>query len=161
MDKETYDAYVSFVNYYIHQVNMMRHLLGEDYKVTYADPSGAMLAVTSESGVAGVIEMSPYQNTIDWQEEMFVCFEKGWIKVNLPAPMALNRPGTVEIYKDPGDGAVPERLSPQLPWIHAMRQQAINFVKAVKGEMKPLCEAKDAYKDLQVARDYIRMMRGK
>ncbi|MHC4481307.1 MAG: Gfo/Idh/MocA family protein, partial [Planctomycetota bacterium] len=29
MDEETYEAYVEFVNYYIHQVNLLRHLLGE------------------------------------------------------------------------------------------------------------------------------------
>ncbi len=44
MDKPTYDAYITFVNYYIHQVNLMRHLLGEPYRVTYADPSGVLLA---------------------------------------------------------------------------------------------------------------------
>lgn len=38
--------------------------------------------------------------------------------------MTLNRAGTVEIYSDPGDGAVPERIQPVLPWIHAMFQRA-------------------------------------
>ena len=37
-----------FVNYYIHQVNLMRHLLGEPYKVTYADKTGVLLAVQSD-----------------------------------------------------------------------------------------------------------------
>ena len=59
MDEETQGKYSSFVNYYIHQVNLMRYLLGEDYHVDYADPSGVVLAVQSESGVAGTIEMSP------------------------------------------------------------------------------------------------------
>jgi len=68
MDEQTYKDYVSFVNYYIHQVNLLRHLLGEPYHVTYADPSRVLLVAQSESGVAGVIEMSPYFTTIDWQE---------------------------------------------------------------------------------------------
>ncbi len=161
MDKKTYEEYVAFVNYYIHQVNLMRHLLGEPYKVSFADPSGVLLAVQSQSGVAGTIEMSPYCTTIDWQEEALVAFERGFVKIQLPSPMAFNRPGTVEIYKDPGQGATPERMMPRMPWIHAMRQQAMNFVKAIRGEMKPMCLAEEALEDLKVARDYIRLLRGK
>lgn len=161
MDPKTYEEYVAFVNYYIHQVNLMRHLLGEPYKVSFADPSGVLLAVQSLSGVAGTIEMSPYNTTIDWQEEALIAFERGFIKLKLPAPLASNSPGAVELFKDPGQGATPERIIPQFPWIHAMRQQAMNFVRAIRGEMKPLCQAEEALEDLKVARDYIRLYRGK
>jgi len=152
--------YVEFVNYYIHQVNLMRHLMGESYKVTYAEKSGVLMAVESKSGVAGTIEMTPYRTTIAWEESAFIAFEKGYIKVSLPAPLALNRPGTVEVYRDPGE-RTPERLQPTLPWIHAMRQQASNFLKVCRGEMKPPCEAAEAAEDLQIARDYIRLRFGK
>ncbi|MGB9619889.1 MAG: Gfo/Idh/MocA family protein, partial [Armatimonadota bacterium] len=137
MDKETFDRYKSFVNYYVHQVNLMRYLMGEPYKVTFADPMGIVMAVQSESGIAGIIEMTPYQTTLDWQEQALVCFEKGYIKIDLPVPLAINRPGRVEIMCDPGDGKTPETIVPTLPWVHAMRQQAINFVSAIKGECKP------------------------
>lgn len=160
MDSETYERYSAFVNYYIHQVNLLRHLLGEPYSVTYADPSGVMLAATSASGVCGVIEMSPYTTTIDWQESALVAFEHGYVKLTLPAPLASNRPGAVELLRDPG-GKTPETIVPMLPWVHAMRQQAINFVRAVKGEGPPMCEAAEALEDLLVAREYIRLATGK
>jgi len=160
MDQETFKQYGAFVNYYIHQVNLMRHLLGEPYEVTFADPSGVVLAVESESGVAGVIEMTPYRTTIDWQESALVCFEKGYVELDLPAPVAVNRPGRVEMLRDPGDGKTPETVVPMLPWVHAMRQQAINFVSAIRGETKPPCEAEEALQDLVVARDYIRLLKG-
>lgn len=160
MDKTAYDQYISFVNYYIHQVNLMRHLLGEAYSVKYADPSGVLLVGQSLSGVPCTIEMTPYQTTIDWQESALVAFERGWIKIALPAPLANNRPGTVEIYKDPGKGTTPMRSSPQLPWIHAMRQQAMNFVAAIEGKIKPLCQAEEAMEDLKVARQYLKAWKG-
>ena len=160
MDDETYKAYIAFVNYYIHQVNLMAHLLGERYQVTYADPTGVMLAAQSESGVTGVIEMTPYRTTVDWQESALIAFENGYIKLTLPAPLASNRAGTVEIMRDPGGGATPETIVPMLPWVHAMRQQAMNFVAAVKGEMKPLCDATEALEDLKVARHYIKLHKG-
>ena len=160
MDAETYDAYVKFVNYYIHQVNLMRHLLGEPYQVTYADPSGVLLVGRSAGGVACTIEMAPYKTTVDWQESALICFERGTVELELPAPLAANRPGRVQFLRDPGDGATPEIVTPQLPWVHSMKQQALNFIRAVKGEAKPPCEAAEALEDLRLARDYLRLLRG-
>ncbi|MBM4143358.1 MAG: Gfo/Idh/MocA family oxidoreductase [Lentisphaerae bacterium] len=152
--------YLGFVNYYIHQVNYMRHMLGEAYKVVFAPKSGVLLAVQSESGVTGTIEMTPYRTTLDWEESILVCFEKGYVRIELPAPTAINRPGRVEVFADPGDGATPMRSSPTLPWIHAMRQQAVNFVRVCRGEMAPPCTAAEAVEDLKVARDYVQMRHG-
>ncbi len=121
MDEGVYNQYNAFVNYYIHQVNLMRYFLGEPYTVTHADPSGVLLVGKSESGIACTIEMTPYQTTVDWQESALICFQKGYIKVDLPAPLASNRPGRVEILHDPGDGATPKTTVPQLPWVHAMK----------------------------------------
>jgi len=47
-----------------------------------------------------------------------------------------------------------------MPWVGAMRQQAINFVRAIKGEIAPPCEAQEALEDLRVAREYIRVWKG-
>jgi predicted dehydrogenase len=157
MDADAFRAYVEFVNYYIHQVNLLRHLLGEPYRVTFADPSGVLLAIESASGVCGVIEMAPYETTVDWQESALVGFEHGYLKLELPAPLASHRPGRLEIYSDPGGGATPTLSVPTLPWVGAMEQQARNFVAAIKGEMAPLCQAAEALEDLRVARDYLRL----
>lgn len=160
MTPEVYQAYIAFVNYYIHQVNLLRHLLGEPYRVTHADPAGVLLVAESDSGIPGVIEMSPYQTTVDWQESALVAFERGWVKIALPAPLAHNRPGRVEFYRDPGGGLTPETVIPTLPWVHAMRQQALNFVGAIRGDNAPPCEAAEALEDLRVAEQYIRLRSG-
>ena len=160
MSPELFKQYTAFVNYYIHQVNLMRFLLGESYRVTWADPSGVVFAGQSAGGVACVIEMSPYCTTIDWQESALVAFERGYVKLELPAPLAHNRPGRVEILRDPSKDVAPQTIVPQLPWVHAMRQQAANFVAAVRGERKPPCDAVEALEDLKVAREYIRLWKG-
>lgn len=159
LDEPARKAYVSFVNYYIHQLNLMRHLLGEPYRVAYADQTGVLLAVRSESGVPGVLEMTPYRTTVEWEESALVAFEKGYLVLRLPAPMVCNRAGTVEVYEDPG-GKTPVRSFPSLPWVHAMRNQAMNFVKVCRGERKPPCDAGEAVLDLDVAREYIRQRFG-
>lgn len=160
MSAEVAAQYSRFVNYYIHQVNLMRHLLGEPYSVTYADAAGVLLAGGSKSGVTCTIEMSPYRTTIDWQESALVCFERGYVKLELPAPLACNRPGRIEVFRDPEGGGEPEIRVPQLPWVHAMRQQAVNFLAAVRGECQPMTDAAEALQDLRIAREYIRLFAG-
>ncbi len=160
MDRETFKQYTRFVNYYIHQVNLLRYLLGEPYRVIFADPAGVVMGVESASGVTGVLEMAPYETTIDWQESALVSFERGYIRLDLPAPLAANRPGRVEILRDAGNGAAPQTVVPTLPWVHAMRQQAINFVRAIRGEIKPPCDAQEALEDLRVARAYFKVWKG-
>ena len=157
LDDDTARRYGGFVNYYIHQVNMMRFLLGEDYKLTFADKSGVLLAVESESGVCGTIEMDTYSTSDDWQEKMMICFQKGWVEVCLPAPLMSQTAGKVTVFTDNGSGGM--FTSPRLPNLCAMRKQAMNFIAAVKGERTPPCEAVEAVKDLDIAMDYINYMK--
>jgi len=151
---QQFKAYSGLVNYYIHQVNLMRHLFGADYHVKYADRKGITMTVESDKGTTGVIEMAPFSNSIDWQEIAMVCFDRAWIKIELPAPLAHNRAGRVTVYRDV-DKTEPYTYQPTLPWTHAMRQQAINFVKAIKGEATPLSGPEDGLKDLEVVKEYL------
>ncbi len=160
MDESTAKDYEAFVNFYIHQVNLLRYLLGESFKVTYADPAKVLFIAHSESGVPCTIEMAAYQTSVDWQETALVAFQRGYVKLGLPAPLAHNRPGTVEILKDPGNGATPVTSHPQMPWVHAMRNQALNFIKAVRGEAPAPCLAQEALEDIRIAREYIRLLKG-
>ncbi len=158
MDVTTWDLFYDFISFYVHQINLMRHLMGEDIDVVFAEPTKTVMNLQSESGVPGIIEMEPYKTTVDWQESVLVCFEKAWIKVSIPAPMAHNRPGSVEIFTDPGMRVTPEHTRVDLPWMSAMRMQAVNFCKAIKGLDTPLCTAEEACSDLEICRDYINML---
>ncbi len=160
LSPEGYAAFRDFADFYCHQFNLMRHLLGEPYQVASTDQAGVLLVARSQSGVTGVLEMTPYKTSIDWQESALVAFEHGYVKLDLPAPLAANRPGRVEILVDRGKGTTPTLTVPQLPWVSAMRQQAINFVRAVRGEAKPPCQAAEAVEDLKIAREYWRLWKG-
>ncbi|MBP1993739.1 Gfo/Idh/MocA family protein [Paenibacillus eucommiae] len=156
-DEVNGNKYDIFVNYYIHQVNAIRFLLGEGYKVTYADRSGILLAGESASGVCVTLEMAPYSTTVEWHEGILVAFEHGFIKIELPAPLVRQVAGKVTVMRDNGKDA-PTYTEPVMPSIAAMRNQARNFLAAVRGERPAPCAAMDALEDLKIARDYIRMM---
>jgi predicted dehydrogenase len=157
MDEATYNAYVGFVNYYIHQVNLLRHLLGEPYRLTHADHAGRLIVAESDSGVTGIIEMEPYVTTRDWQESALVSFDRGYVKLDLPAPLACHRPGRVELLRDPAPHTDPITLVPTLPWVGAMEQQARTFIAAIRGEAAVPCDAAEALEDLRIAREYLRL----
>jgi predicted dehydrogenase len=156
MTPEEFGDYTTFVNYYIHQVNLLRFLFGEDYEMTYAEPRGVMLAARSASGVPGVIEMSAFTTTLGWQEAALVTFEHGWLRLDLPAPLVRNQAGRVTAFA----AETGLTSTPQMPPEHAMLRQARNFLGFVRSENPAPCEAKEALRDLEVARDYLRL-RGK
>ncbi len=159
MDGPMLEMYRSLVNYYVHQVNFMRFVLGEPFAVTYVESSGVLMAVQSRSGVPGILEMSPYRTTRAWEEEVLVAFERGCIRLQLPAPLAVHRAGRLEIYEDPGGDVVPRRLIPTLEWEDAMHRQAATFVQVCRGA-RPPCTAREALEDLKVLRDYVRLRFG-
>jgi predicted dehydrogenase len=156
-DKEGAHQNFLLVNFYIHQINLLRYLLGEDYTVTCADANGQYMGIRSASGVSGILEMAPYHTTLDWQESALVGFDKGYLKLDLPAPMVLDRPGKLTVFEDLGGAETPRQIEPVFPAWHAMRSQAANFLRAVAGESTPLCTAEDAAKDLVIARDFLHL----
>ena len=154
MSDERRNRVIWFVNYYIHQVNLIRHLLGEDYQLTYADKH--LFTGISENGVNCMLELEPFTTSVDWQEHALVCFERGWVRIDLTAPLAAQLASTVTVFKDTGlIGST--FTAPVMTNVCAMRNQAKNFLLTVAGERSAPCVSEEAVKDLRIAEDYIRM----
>jgi predicted dehydrogenase len=140
----------------VHPLNLLRHLLGEHYRVVFVHVSGRLCAFESESGVPATIEISPYRVTVGLEEEALVAFERGYVRLR-PAPsLAVNRSGTLEIYRDPGRGVRPERISPRLSWIDPMQAQAGDFLRVCRGEAPPTTDAAEAAEDLHLVAEILR-----
>jgi Predicted dehydrogenases and related proteins len=161
MDKATFDAYTSFTDYYVHQINFVGYLLGEKWSPAYVAKSGRQLSGVSAGGVDCSLEMAPYSSTLEWGEEAFVCFERGWVRISLPGPLAMNRAGRLEVFRDPGNGATPKKEEWQMPSVGAMWQQARNFVAALRGDRDvACCGVPEALDDLRFTREFIRLWKG-
>ena len=155
MDERTANDYNAFVNYYIHQVNLIRYLLGEDYHVEWVDPTSAVLTARSESGVPVILEMQGYGMRDDWEEHYRVVFDNGKVELEIPSPMARQRGGAVAIFRG-GDVQSYERptVGPHWPFL----EQARHFVRCVKGEDTPRVPVWDGVKDLEVAEEYAKCL---
>ncbi len=155
MDEKIAGIYNAFVNYYIHQVNLIRYLLGEDYHVRYADPSGAALMAVSESGIPVSLEMKGYGLQNGWEETYRVLLGQAKIDLSIPSPMARQRSGELQIFRGKEYQSVEQPLlRPQ--W--AFLEQARHFVACVKGEAEPRVEPEEAVKDLEVAEEYAKLL---
>jgi predicted dehydrogenase len=140
----------------VHPLNLIRHLLGESYGLVFAHASGRLLVFESESGVPATIEVTPYRLTVGFDEEILVAFERGYVRLR-PAPsLARQRAGTLEVYRDAGFGSVPERISPQLPWIDPQQAQAADFLEVCRGEARPPTDVAEAAEDLHLVADIVR-----
>lgn len=156
-NEEQVRDYDWFVNYYIHQVNAIRFLLGEPYHFTYAVKSGVLMTGESDSGICVSLEMGTYFTSLGWDESILVAFEKGYVKIELPPPLVRQRAGKVVVLRDNGNGT-PTITEPLLPYDSAMRRQAKNFLAAVRGDKPAPCVAREAVEDLKIARDFVRFM---
>jgi predicted dehydrogenase len=154
-DDEAVWALSTGVDELVHPLNLLRHFVGERYRLVFVHVSGRLCAFESESGVPLTIEVSPYRVSVGFDEELLVAFERGYVRL-CPAPsLAVNRAGRVEIYMDAG-GAPPQRVAPELPWIDPQQAQAANFLRVCRGEAPPPADAAEAAKDLRLVADIVR-----
>jgi predicted dehydrogenase len=144
-------------NELVHPLNLLRHLLGERYRVVFAHASGRLYVFESESGVPATIEVAPYRATDRLDEEAFVAFERGYLRLR-PAPaLAIDRAGMLEVYRDPGGGASPELTAPHLPAVGPMQVQAAEFLRVCRGEVEPPTGAVEAAEDLHLVSEMVSM----
>ena len=158
MDESQGAKYNAFVNYFIHQVNLIRYLLGEDYEVVYADKAEAVLVARSQSGVTVVLEMKGRGLKRSWEEYYMVSFENGKIDLSVPAPMAQQNGGELRIYWGGDDDHDPRWEQPVVPPIWSMLAQARHFVECIRDGKPTRSPASEAVKDLDVAEQYIRVL---
>ncbi len=139
---------VSWLNYYSHQTNLLRYLLGEDYQVAYHDAwsGGDVVVAHSESGVRALLEFHKFRVS-GWDEGFELVFRQGTVRGRLAAPMARQRAAVIEIERHDGRGGVEQ---PYVPPVWAMRAQAEAFVAAVRGG-ECLSPASEAAKEVHLA----------
>jgi len=154
-DEDALWALSTGVDELVHPLNLLRHFVGEPYRLVFAHVTGRLYAFESESGVPMTIEVSPYRLSVGYDEELLVAFEHGYVRL-WPAPsLAVNRAGRVEIYSDAG-GGLPQRVAPELTWIDPQQAQAANFLRVCRGEAPPPTDAAEAAVDLHLVADIVR-----
>lgn len=138
----------TWLNYYSHQTNLMRYLLGEDYRVAYHDAwsGGDLVHAVTDRGARVLLEFHKFRHP-GWDEGFELTFAEGRVRAALPAPLSRQQPAAVTIEHHGDDGRV---VQPYLAPIGAMRAQAEGFVNAIRGGTQR-SPASEAVKDVELA----------
>jgi predicted dehydrogenase len=121
----------------VHPLNLIRHFLGERYHLVFVHASGRLLVFESDSGIPITIEVTPYRLAVGFDEEMLIAFDRGYLRLR-PAPsLAINRAGTLDVYREQQNGAPPELSSPQLPWTDPRRRRTSSAYAATRHRRSP------------------------
>ena len=80
-DDEAVWALSTGVDELVHPLNLLRHFVGEPYRLVFVHVSGWLCAFESESGIPMTIEVSPYRVSVGFDEELLVAFERGYVRL--------------------------------------------------------------------------------
>ena len=146
------------INFYVHQVNLIRYLIGEDYDLTYAHPDGKVLLATTESGVGITLEMGLYQLRQTWDEVYHICFEGADIHLSVPAPLRTQQNAEVVIRRNT-EPDTHETIRPNIPPSWSFFEQAKGFLASIRDGGAPYDSAGEAARDLEMFERQVALMR--
>lgn len=143
----------AFNNLYCHNINLMRHLLGEVRALDYAALDGpTRLMVFAMDGCDAVLELGRLSANF-WDEGVKVYFEDGWVEVFTPPPLLRNVPARVSVYRA---GDVQEHTQPQAPRDWAFRRANAHFLECIRSGDPVRSSGADAIRDQELLEEAFR-----
>ena len=145
---ELHQDYAWFTNVFVHDVNLLRFLLGDGLRVHSADlrDRDRRTASFDLGDIPVVLEMAELA-VPDWREGVEIRFERATMRLELRAPLDPN-PARVVIT---GADGRQEDLTPPEGW--AFRNQARAFVAEIADDVPGLASGEDSIADMALIED--------
>jgi predicted dehydrogenase len=135
-----------FNHVHSHNVNLLRHFLGDDYEVTHADlRHRTKIALLRYGDALVTFEVGPGISAYAFEEGMKLYFEGGWIEILPPPPLQMQASARVVIYRG---GDLTELREPLGGWDWSFRRQAQHFVDCIREGRQPCSSGADSVGDL-------------
>mgnify|MGYP000066164166 CR=1 FL=1 len=147
------------INFYVHQVNLLRYLISEDYHLAYTHPAAKVLVASADSGVSITLEMGRHQINRTWDEVYRLSFDGAEITLRMPSPLQRQQNGEMEIRRNLADGSH-ETVVPNvgLPsW--SFFEQAKGFLQCVRDGSIPFDSTGEAIRDLEMFEQQVGLMK--
>jgi predicted dehydrogenase len=147
------------INFYVHQVNLIRYLLDEPYHLAYTHPGGKVLLATTSGGKAVTLEMGVSSIPQTWDEVYHIAFDKADIELRLPAPLRDQQNGEVVVRRAVAGGSYEVTRPNFSPPSWSFFEQAKGFLAAVRGGRAPFDSTGDAIEDLVFFEKQVALMK--
>jgi predicted dehydrogenase len=158
-DKELRRAYVSYLQQWTHNLNLLRWFLdaGDNAEVSWVSLDGETGVVGfTMNGVRAIIESGVVEHH-GWEEHTQVYFGNGWVRVSSPPLLLKNVPAEVEVYRA---GVLHEYRRPVPAWSWAYRREAEHFVESVLTGTPFRSSAEDARTDVSLFEEVFKVVCG-
>ncbi|HEY63150.1 MAG TPA: Gfo/Idh/MocA family oxidoreductase [Caldilineae bacterium] len=159
LPSEYMDQYLSYLQQYTHNINLLRWLLdaGDDVRVRVVDLDDdgyTGVVILDVAGVRAVIEsglISHYR----WDEHTQIYFRHGWVKTWAPPLLLKQMPAGVEIYRA-GEEQTFTRPIPKPAWSWSYKREAEHFIRCLQTGEPFRSPAEDARVDVRVLEEIFR-----
>lgn len=164
-------SYVSFLQQYTHNVNLLRYFLdaGDDVEVRHVDLDAdgyTGVVVLSMGGVRCVLETGQLRY-YRWDEHTQLYFQRGWVHTWAPPLLLRNAVAEVEIYRCdergapgmPGERGVQHTITRPLPeprWSWAYKREAAHFIECLRSGEPFRSSGEDTRTDVRVFEEIYR-----
>ena len=153
---ERFRSYVSYLQQYTHNINLMRWFLdaGDQVRVRHVDldqDGYTGVVILDMAGIRAILE-SGHIGHYRWDEHTQVYLEHGWLKTWAPPLLLRNAPAEVEIYRA-GEAQVFSRPLPGDRWSWSYRREMEHFVRQVQSGGAFASSAEDTLTDVRLFED--------
>jgi len=150
LPQELEKKYESFLNVFVHDVNLIRYLVGNTPVVTQVDYREISGTVSFDFGdFPGVFEFAHLETTRFWEEGIEIVFANGRLVLELSPAFLRNQAAVVKVYKESRNGTT-EVIIPKADWTWAFKRQAEAFVGNLQGSTESLASGIDSLEDLRL-----------
>ena len=146
-----------WTNYYSHQTNLARYLIGQDFELQTAkriENNHFVQCAYQPTGAHLYFDFPVFQ-TDSWHEGFEVVFKRAKLTASLPAPLATNQTARIVAYEHGSETG--QYVRPSLPSVDGFARQSQNFIAAVREEKTPLSPASEAVKEIEFAESLVQL----
>lgn len=149
LSQRLHSDYDHFINTYIHDLNLIRFLMGGRPEIRHVEYRSTKCGVIlfDFADFPGIFEFGT-TNQNSWDEGVEIHFARGRLRIDLPPALLRNCPARVELYRD--KGKTPGEIVVQKPdWTWSFRRQAQAFVQDVRSGHQPVASGTDSIEDMR------------
>lgn len=122
--------YLSYLNLYCHNINLLRNFLGTKPKIEYADinKNNTGIVILDFKGIKISLETKDYKDNF-WDESFKFYFEKGLLEIKTPPQQLINVPSKVSLFKRTNK---PIEIKPKSNFSWSFKNQSKAFIDDLK-----------------------------
>jgi predicted dehydrogenase len=151
------NQYLSYLNLYCHNINLLRHFITNEPKIDYANISklNSGIVILDFKGVKVSIETKDYKDDY-WDENFIFYFEKGYLEIKTPPQQLVNYSAKVSLFKRNNS---PIKIIPKSKFTWSFKNQADAFINEITKKRCEKNQAKFCLNDMKIIEDIFKRIK--